>query len=112
MVNAGVQFQYLKRRAFGQEAKQAYAGARRYVEANPAEFMRRADGSFERFTSLGCYPIFYLTRQGNVVCAYCAAEPNEDDSPQHADVNWEDPDFYCDDCGERIESAYAEPEES
>jgi len=25
-------------------------------------------------------------------------------------VNWEDPDLYCVECGECIESAYAEPE--
>jgi hypothetical protein len=25
------------------------------------------------------------------------------------DVNWEDPDLFCDHCGNRIESAYAEP---
>jgi hypothetical protein len=26
------------------------------------------------------------------------------------DVNWEDPSLYCDHCGARIESAYAEVE--
>lgn len=25
-------------------------------------------------------------------------------------VNWEDPDLYCDDCSERIESAYGDKE--
>jgi len=27
-----------------------------------------------------------------------------------ADINWENPFLYCDNCGERIESAYAEEE--
>lgn len=28
------------------------------------------------------------------------------------DINWEDPELYCDHTGKRIESAYAEPEDS
>jgi hypothetical protein len=26
------------------------------------------------------------------------------------EVNWEDPELFCDHCGDRIESAYAEPQ--
>jgi hypothetical protein len=29
----------------------------------------------------------------------------------HLEVNWEDPDLFCDHCGARIESAYAEDAE-
>ena len=67
----------------------------------------------------GGYPIFYLTRKGNVLCPECAFEQErEEDSFQDEldpieahDVNWEDPTLYCDECCERIESAYAEEEE-
>ncbi len=46
-------------------------------------------------------------------CPDCAnGEPdNEGDEIVACDANWEDPDMFCD-CGERIESAYAEDEVS
>jgi hypothetical protein len=60
-----------------------------------------------KYTSVGCYPLFYLTAGCEVLCPACAsAEPT---TPPTSDVNWEDPALYCDECSERIESAYAEP---
>lgn len=72
------------------------------------------DGSPRRFTDIGCYPIFYLTRRDEVLCPECAAAEVEDDGQPMAacDINWEDPYLFCDKCSERIESAYAEPEEA
>lgn len=65
-----------------------------------------------KFTSLGCYPIFYVTNENNCLCPDCALALEKDpDTIEHnaaSDANWEDPDLYCDDCGSRIESAYAE----
>jgi hypothetical protein len=68
-----------------------------------------------------CYPVFHVTPEGDALCAACARErethrtgfskPAARELPEASDVNWEDPGLYCDDCGERIESAYAEPEE-
>jgi len=68
----------------------------------------------------GRYPIFYFTLgsaigedESYVECPACArvldrttfaAEIMRDE------VNWNDPHLFCDDCGERIESAYAEDE--
>tara|TARA_R100000742_G_C4239320_1_gene59305 strand:+ start:493 stop:708 length:216 start_codon:yes stop_codon:yes gene_type:complete len=58
-----------------------------------------------KYTSIGCYPIFYITPDDRPICADCA-------HPTFlGHVNWEDPDLYCDDCDERIESAYADEEE-
>lgn len=60
------------------------------------------------------YPIFYIKkhyRDETVCCAECAtsAHQESDTTITEADANWEHPELYCD-CGERIESAYAEPE--
>ena len=50
------------------------------------------------------YPLGYLDAQNAVLCPGCA------DDKCTAFPNWEDPHLHCDDCGERIESAYAEEE--
>lgn len=70
------------------------------------------DKSPRRFTDIGSYPIFYLNERDEVLCPGCAATEVEDEGQLMAacDVNWEDPDLFCDECSERIESAYAEPE--
>ena len=64
----------------------------------------------------GGYPLYYIDEVNNVLCRDCAKcevekEPEEvylKDLPVYCDVNWEDDSLYCDDCNERIESAYAE----
>ena len=76
-------------------------------------------GSIRKFTSVGGYPLYYVTKDGGVLSPE-AVEENIDlcrdsDDPQWhvigADVNWEDPCLYCEHTGRRIESAYAEEEE-
>ena len=75
------------------------------------------------YTSPGCYPLFFVTADGGVL-SFKAARANvfrigRSIRDKHrdgwrvvaVDVNWEDADLYCDDTGERIESAYAEPDE-
>ena len=68
----------------------------------------------------GGYPMFYVTADGGVLSPE-AVEDNLEDccNPEDPawyvtghDANWEDPNLYCDVTGERIESAYAEPEET
>ena len=70
----------------------------------------------------GGYPIYYIDKGGAVLCPACAEEEirewqdapedekdyYEDDLPIAADVNYEDPELWCEGCNERIESAYAE----
>ncbi len=73
---------------------------------------RLPDGKPYRYSSVGCYPLVYVTGKDRVLCPPCAAAAEEDrDDPAVAgDANWEDPELYCDGCNTRIESAYAEAE--
>lgn len=70
--------------------------------------------NFPRYSSVGCYPLFYLDGEDNLYCSSCAQETEElEPGTVHPSghPNWEDPYLYCD-CGTRIESAYAEEEEA
>ena len=75
----------------------------------------RCAGKLAAFTSIGSYPLIYLTREGNCLCAACADEalsdPEEYDPPVSSDVLWEGPPTSCDECGLEIESAYGDPDE-
>lgn len=74
------------------------------------------------YTSVGCYPTFFLASDGEALghkavrenlgtIARAVRDGNRWGGWQvvGCDVNWEDPELYCSDTGERIESAYAEP---
>lgn len=84
------------------------------------ELPRDEDGQLTAYAWPGGYPLFYDVKDGGVLCVKCAREAEAEglikdpDDPQWyivaADVNYESPDLYCDHCGERIPSAYAEPE--
>lgn len=89
---------------------------------NPAIVLDH-NGKPARYTSVGCYPIFGVTADGGCLCPKCIEEnfercnggdPSCPDDDQWrivaSDCNWEDPSLYCDNCNERIESAYAEPD--
>ena len=71
-----------------------------------------ADGTAVKFTSVGGYPIFYVSRCNGVLCPQCALNIERRDAGAivATDANWENPTMYCDDCQDRIESAYAESE--
>lgn len=72
----------------------------------------------------GGYPQYLVMRDGGSLCCGCVVKERRlilqaarlperfDDEwgPVGFDVNWEDAELYCDNCGTRIESAYAEPE--
>ena len=62
-------------------------------------------GNFIDYAWPGGYPVFYLTRD-SVLCPTCANETPED--VISGDANWEDSSLYCDECSQRIESAYAD----
>jgi len=73
----------------------------------------------------GGYPIYFITADGGAL-SFAAAEqefglildairnPEYPDNDQWRivawDINWEDPELYCDQTGARIKSAYAEDE--
>ena len=75
-----------------------------------------------KFTSLGSYPKYFMTADGEYL-SFEAAEENlalveqamaerQPDQKQwriaYVDINWEDPEMYCAHTNKRIESAYAE----
>jgi hypothetical protein len=76
------------------------------------EQYRDETGKLPKYAWPGGYPIFYLTRDSMCVCPDCAnRETDQAQEPVATDINWEDGSLSCDDCGRRIESAYAEEEE-
>ena len=65
--------------------------------------------SLRTYTRIGTYPIAYIL-QGHCLCPECAGVAYSDsDTPDLMPfINWETPNLFCDECGTRIESAYAE----
>ena len=72
----------------------------------------------------GGYPLFFICDDGGVLCCACVNSERrnilESIAGKHSDgwrvvgmdINYEDADLTCDHCNERIESAYAEPDEA
>lgn len=69
-----------------------------------------------KYSSIGSYPIFYVSKDSAPMCGQCIQDNLDQcidpDNPSWYvvahDCNWEDPHLYCEHCGERIESAYAD----
>jgi len=76
---------------------------------NLHDYILKSTGKLRKYTDLGCYPLLYVTKSNQCLCADCATNNDEDYDPIVAvDANWENPLLFCDDCNNRIESAYAE----
>ena len=86
---------------------------------------RDEDGTLPKWAWPGGYPIFYVAGDGGAFCPDCANGKNgsrASETPEAGEdpawaicgqcVNYENYDLYCDHCGKRIESAYAEDEET
>lgn len=78
---------------------------------------RDSKGQLIKYAWPGGYPVFYLDGENSVLCHDCAVKSDsEDEIPQFkpvaSDINYEDASLYCDQCSQRIESAYAEDEAS
>jgi hypothetical protein len=60
----------------------------------------------------GGYPIGYLTKEGDILCAECATNAllNRDNTLEGIHTNFEDPSLFCSQCGAQIEPAYKEEE--
>lgn len=70
----------------------------------------------------GGYPVYFVTSDGaalsfaaakkeaELIRASIAEKSNDGWQVVGADINWEDPQLYCEHTGQRIESAYAEGE--
>lgn len=72
---------------------------------------KMTNGRLYKYSLVGGYPLFYTDDNDNILCRDCAEEALQAEDPKDRPilcaVNWEDPTLFCD-CGERIESAYAE----
>ena len=71
--------------------------------------------SWEKWAWPGGYPIYYVCKDGGILCSHCANENIKLTSDPEAasdwcivatDINYEDPDLTCDHCSKHIESAY------
>ena len=74
----------------------------------------------DKYAWPGLYPMFLVSNDGGVICIDCARKNFrficEDTKKGYNtgwdifgyDVNWEDENLYCDNCGKIIESAYGE----
>jgi hypothetical protein len=73
---------------------------------------RTSDGTLPSFTSLGAYPLVYITQCAEVLCADCATDQIDNGNDYNfdpviaVDVHWEGEDETCCDCGSAIPSAY------
>jgi hypothetical protein len=75
---------------------------------NKLDEIRDSDGKLPAYAWPGGYQMFYVDTENNILCPDCANAPGYSTGPVDVDINWEDPDLFCDNCGRRIESAYAE----
>jgi Fe2+ or Zn2+ uptake regulation protein len=66
------------------------------------------NGSLPSYAFPGGYPLFYVDVENNVLCPDCANKEDYSAEVIAYDINYENPDLYCDDCGKTIESAYGE----
>ena len=83
-----------------------------------ATITRDENGKVDSWAWPGGYPLFYICADSGILCPDCAngengslateTDPTEDWRVVAYDINWEDPDLFCDHCSRRIESAYKE----
>ena len=83
---------------------------------------RDETGKLPAYAWPGGYPIFYLCADNGILCPQCANKESAireaDERPDYpdfdqwrivaSDINWEDSSLTCDNCSQRIESAYGE----
>jgi hypothetical protein len=76
-------------------------------------------GKLIAYSPIGGYPLFYLVKDGGVLCPECAnskecaqATPDCPDDAQwyivDVGTNWEDAALECDNCGKYIERAFTD----
>jgi len=63
-----------------------------------------------KYTSVGGYPLFYISQCNNVLCADCVDQLTEEEPEAVTTpaVNWECTNLHCDECSTKIGSAYSE----
>jgi hypothetical protein len=65
-------------------------------------------GKLPQYSSVGGYTIGYYSDSGDMFCAECAADP--DNEVSEIDSYMEGPTVHCDGCNAEIESAYGDPD--
>lgn len=85
----------------------------KYVEEYSLEELcessyKYSNGAWRGYSVVGCYPLYYIARDNSILCLECTECFNEE-LVVGLGVNYEDPFLTCE-CGNRIESAYAEEE--
>ena len=91
-----------------------------YPNPNNPNILHMSDGAVVAFSWVGSYPVFYYTKTGKVLSPAfvednlvdCCDDSEPDSYVIGHEANWEDPNLYCDETGDRIESAYAEDDET
>lgn len=68
--------------------------------------IRTKDGTLPHTAWPGGYPMYYVDDKNCVLCPDCANKDGYGFEIVAYDINWEDENLYCDDCNEKIESAY------
>jgi len=79
---------------------------------------RDENGCCEKYAWPGGYPVFYICADGGILCPECVDSERElvdaaDQSDKQwlivaQEINYEDNSLFCDNCSNRIESAYAD----
>lgn len=81
---------------------------------------RAISSTLQGYAWPGGYPVFAITKDGWPMCSACikdnirqiVKDTHEDNNTGWeiigSEVNWEDHNLYCDNCGKIIESAYGE----
>lgn len=75
---------------------------------------RDENGQLSAWAWPGGYPIYYIDGEGSALCVNCARKEEaegveywgEEKMPKSAEINYEDTELQCEQCYERIESAY------
>jgi hypothetical protein len=65
-------------------------------------------GKLPQYSSVGGYTIGYYSDSGDMLCASCAEDP--DNEVSEIDAYFEGPTVHCDGCNAEIESAYGDPD--
>lgn len=74
--------------------------------------IRDHNGKLPHYSWPGAYPIIYVTKSGEVLCADCVDSDSDDSDPVEAyGVHWEGTDEHCAECNRAIPSAYGNPED-
>ena len=71
---------------------------------------RDENGCCEKYAWPGGYLVFYICANGGILCPDCVDAEKCDKQwfVIAQEINYEDGNLYCDHCGNRIESAYAD----